>query len=132
MGGGRRGGGGGGGGSPCTLPSCVFPSPSSLLFVDLRLCYPIGSITRLQYEYDTSFFNGYYKKTTPTGSKVHESKEKYRAEVSVGLDTVPQVGVHIEGFHCIEVSSLQGVHIEGSHCIEVSAFQGVHIEGSTV
>ena len=43
--------------------------PSNLWFVDLRLCYPIGNITRHQYEYDTSFFNGYYRmltKTTPT------------------------------------------------------------------
>ena len=45
--------------SLCTCMS--FQSPSSLHFVDLRLCYPTGHITRTCYEYDTSFFNGYYQ-----------------------------------------------------------------------
>ena len=52
--------------------------------MDLRLCYPIGNITRLQYEYDTSLFNGYYKtltKTTPT-SEGAGTRDAERAEVS--------------------------------------------------
>lgn len=63
---------------------------SSLLYVDLRQCYPIGNMTRFQYEYDTSFFNGYYKvhnKTTPT-TEVNRSKEKEPAELNDAESTV--------------------------------------------
>ena len=73
---------------PPSLPPLP-PSPppsSSLWFVDLRLCYPIGNITRLHYEYDTSLFNGYYKtltKTTPTPTEVNGTKEPERPEVRI-------------------------------------------------
>lgn len=47
-------------------------------------------MTRFQYEYDTSFFNGYYKvqnKTTPT-TEVNRSKEKEPAELNDAESTV--------------------------------------------
>ncbi len=57
--------------------------PSTLWFVDLRLCYPIGNVSRHQYEYDTSFFNGYYRtltKTAPSSPDLSCPREKERAD----------------------------------------------------
>lgn len=61
----------------------LFFSLSSLWYADLRLCYPIGNLTRVQYEYDTSFFNGYYRKLSKAPPTPGDSGPKERAEVSI-------------------------------------------------
>ena len=62
---------------------CVYVC-SSLVYVDLRLCFPIGNVTRLQYELDTSFFNGYYKMLTKAPplhpQEVNASKNKKKTD----------------------------------------------------
>ena len=52
---------------------------SSLCFVDLRLCYPLGHVTRTCYEYDISFLNGYYKmhNQEPTTENVEDKQEVF-------------------------------------------------------
>ena len=61
--------------------------PSNLWFVDLRLCYPIGNVTRQQYEYDTSFFNGYYKVLTKTPPSPDLNCPRDRADANCSADS---------------------------------------------